>query len=234
MKKTINSILSLFILFSVAVADASETRGFKKFQLLPKDDSQKNKEFSLFMNDFRKAVKTKNIASLKNNIAPDIVYSFGEEDGLKGFLKIWNLDKKNKTSKFWDEMEKVLSMGSAIYDEENNSYAYPYLFVTFPADYDIYEFAAVTGKKVNVRMEPSSKSPVVETLDYEIVKAISSDEEPKVVKVDGMNGKWIKVLTSSGKEGFIFSQFIHSPIGYRAIFQKIGKRWLLTAFISGD
>lgn len=227
----------LFIMLSVLLLSITgETRSviFRKFQIMPADDSASDKDFSQFITKFKKDVKDKNIESLKKSIAPDISYTFGDADGIKGFLKTWKLDRNPKNSEFWGEMDKILSMGSAYYNEEKTSHAYPYLFVTFPPDYDSFEYAAVTGKKVNVRKTPSSKSPVVETLDYEIVKPINVESDPKKEKIDGYTGIWVNVMTASGNTGYIFSRYLHSPIGYRAIFEKQANGWMLTAFISGD
>ncbi len=234
MKKTIVPVLCLAMLLSLTITVAAETKGFKKYQLMPKDDASSDKEFSLFIKNFKKDVKNKNIESLRKSITKDIVYTFDNGDGIKGFIKYWKLDRNPEKSVFWEEMEKVLSLGSSFYDEKKTSHAYPYLFVTFPEEYDSFEFSAVTGKKVNVRKDPSSESPVVETLDYEIVKPLYTDQEPRKEKIDGINGKWIQVMTSSGKEGYIFSQYLHSPIGHRAIFIKEDKSWKLSVFVSGD
>jgi len=234
MNKTIVSIFTLIILFSLIITGAAGIAGYKKFQLMPKDDSASNKEFMQFISKFKKDVKDKNIESLKKSIAPDVAYTVADAYGIKGFLKIWKLDKNPDSSEFWGEMGKVLSMGSAYYNEEKTSFAYPYLFVTFPSDYDSFEFAAVTAKKVNVRKTASSKSPVIETLYYEIVKPVNTEADPKKEKIDDFTGIWIQVITSAGKEGYIFSRYIHSPIGYRAIFEKKGNIWQMTAFVSGD
>ena len=238
MKNGISLILAIIISTAltgrIAASPVEQTNGFKKFQVLPKDDSLTDKEFSIFISNFKKDVKNKNIESLKKSIAPDLSWTFGEESGIKSFLKWWKLDKNPGSSGFWNEMDKVLSMGSVFYNEEKTSHAFPYLFVTFPADYDSFQFAAVTGKKVNVRKTASSKSAVVETLDYEVVKTSAAETNSKTEKIDGITGTWIKVTTSTGKEGYIFSQFLHSPVGYRAIFEKRKKGWMLTAFISGD
>lgn len=240
MKKTITALVIFILTVSASITGSAETVLFKKFQLLPKDDSSGDKEFSLFIAAFRKAVKDKNINLLRNSIAADLVWSFGDEAGIKGFMKNWKLDKNPGISGFWDEMDKVISLEPALYNEENGenekkiSYAFPYLFVTFPAEYDSYEYSAVTGKNVNVRKSPASKSPVIEVLNYEIVKNAGVDEKLKKEKIEGINGTWIKVITSTGKTGYIFSRHMHSPIGYRAIFEKREKKWMLTAFISGD
>ena len=235
-------IITVFIVITVAAstillpkgAYCEENKGFKKFQLMPQDDSVKDKEFSNFITKFKKDVKSRNIDSLKKSISADITWNFGDNGGIKGFIKNWNLDKNPKNSPFWDEIDKVLSLGSAFYNEEKTSHAFPYLFVTFPADYDQYEFAALTGKKVNIRKEASSKAAVIETLDYEIVKPVASPDPRKKETVGGFRGEWIEVTTASGKTGYVFSRFIHSSIWYRAIFEKKGKAWILTAFISGD
>ena len=230
MKKT----LTILLFFSIIITGAAEVKEFKKFQLLPIDDSAADKEFSIYIQKFKTAVKFKNFTALRKLIAPDVAFTFESQDGINGLIKLWNLDRNPRNSNFWYEMDKVLSMGSSFYDENKTTQAYPYLFVIFPADYDSHEYSAVTGKKGNVRQTPSSKSPVIETLDYEIVRTTWSAEETVPEKVNGINGTWVKVQTSTGKTGYVFSHYIHSPIGPRAIFEKRSDGWVLTAFVSGD
>lgn len=230
MKKT----LTVLILFSIILTGAAEPKDFKKFQILPIDDSVNDKEFTIYIEKFKRAVKAKNFTALRKLIAPGVAFTFESQDGIEGLIKLWNLDRNPQNSNFWYEMDKVLSMGSSYYDENKTTQAYPYLFVLFPADYDSHEYSVITGKKVNVRQSPSSKSPVIETLDYEIVRTTWSTEESVPEKVNGINGKWVKVQTSTGKNGYVFSHYIHSPIGPRAIFEKRSEGWMLTAFVSGD
>jgi len=234
MKKTLTLLISFSILFSLIISGAAETKGFKKFQLIPIDDAASDKDFLIYIEKFKKDVKDKNFESLKKSIAPDVLYEIESVNGLKGFIKTWKLDKNPKKSDFWFEIDRILSMGSAYFNDEKTSHVYPYLFVTFPSDYDSYEYIAVTGKKVNVRKAPDAKSPVIETVDYEIVKPMHVEPEPKNDKIDGINGTWIMVKTGSGKEGYIFNQFLHSPLGYRAIFEKRDGRWMMTIFLAGD
>lgn len=234
MKKKLALLITFSILFSFIVSGSAETKSFKKFQLLPSDDSVTDKEFSVYIEKFKKAVKDKNLTSLKKLTADDVQYTIESQGGVKGLIKFWELDKNPDKSHFWYQIDKVLSMGSAYYDDEKTSHAYPYLFVKFPADYDSFEYIAATGKKVNVRKAPGSKSSVIETLDYEILKSAGVEENPGRETINGIDGTWVKVITSKGKEGYIFSHYVHSPIGYRAIFEKRKKGWLFTAFVSGD
>lgn len=239
--------LSLFILILIFTTslysepvsqDETKTENFKKFALLPVDESLKDPDFLKFITVFKKAIKDKNLEYLKNNTSKNIVWSFGDEKGgIRGFLKYFDLDRKNyREAVFWDYMDKILSLGGVYYNEEKTSFAFPYLFVTFPGgDFDIYSYAAVTGKNVNVRKSADRNSAVIETLDYEIVKILNPPDYDTPNEIIGSkSGAWVNILTASGRNGYIFNYYIHSPIGYRAIFEKHEGKWLLTAFISGD
>jgi len=226
---------SLYTTADSAAAYAEEN--FKKFILLPVDESSKDKEFQKFINEFKKAVKEKNIKFIKENTSKNVSWSFGDEDGgINGFLKGYGLDNNShKKSYFWDDMEKVLSLGGVYYKDEQPSFSFPYMFSKFPDDYDSYTFAAVTGKKVNVRKSADRNSPVIETLSYEIVKIINApDYDTKEEIIETKRGVWVNIQTSSGNNGYIFSYYIHSPIGYRTIFEKQDGKWILTVFIAGD
>lgn len=220
-----------------AYSQDKKSGGFKKYQLVPVDESAADKEFNAFMKEFRKAVAAKDIASLKKMISPDIIFSFGDDGtDVKSFLKFWKLDKNHKQSQFWDQMDRVLATVPSASDEEGiRFYVFPYVFDRFPgADYDSYSFAAVTGKKVNVRKTPSQNGRVAAILDYEIVKIIEVTPDRKTVRVGGKAGSWVKIMTAGGIEGYVFDYYLHSPIGYRAFFKKEGGKWMLTHFISGD
>ena len=233
--------LFFIITLSIAVSGFgqynSESESFKKYQLIPVDDSSDDKEFRSFIKDFRKAVARRDIEYIKKHISSKIVRSFDDDGtGADGFFETWKLDSSYKKSPFWDEMERVLATVPASSEEEGiRYYVFPYVFDKFPGDeYDSYSYAAVTAKKVNVRKTASEKGKVIAVLDYEIVKIIEVTPEKKKVMVSGKSGSWVKVQTSSGKKGYIFDYYLHSPIGYRAIFKKYPETWKLTHFITGD
>jgi hypothetical protein len=238
------SILIIILLLVPALyaekksAENHNAETFKKYILMPADDSSKDQDFLKYINGFKKAVRDKNIKLLKDNISADILWSFADESGgIDGFLRQYKLDAKSyKESHFWGEMDKILSLGGLYYNEEKTSFAFPYLFVNFPGhDYDSYTFAAVTGKNVNVRNSPDKNSAVIETLSYEIVKVIHfPGYDAKKEMIDSKSGVWVSIRTASGKEGYVFSYYLHSPIGSRAIFEKQKGKWLLKAFITGD
>jgi hypothetical protein len=51
---------------------------------------------------------------------------------------------------------------------------------------------------------------------------------------EGNQQKWIAVSLANGLKGYIGEEYIRSPIGYRAIFEKKDGRWMLTALVAGD
>lgn len=242
MKKILPLLITL--IYASALFSESSTSGlhqkdnFRKFILMPADDTVKDKNLMKFITEFRQAIKDKNIVFLKKYTSENIIWSFGDESGsMKNFLKSYGLDSVSyKESVFWQEMDRILSLGGIYYNGEKTSIAFPYIFVNFPVeDYDSYTYAAVTGKNVNVRKNPDINSPVVDTISYEIVKVLNNPSyDVKKEIIASKTGVWVNVKTSSGNEGYVFSYYLHSPIGYRAVFEKEKGKWMLRLFISGD
>jgi hypothetical protein len=45
---------------------------------------------------------------------------------------------------------------------------------------------------------------------------------------------WAGVVLPDGRSGWLPSQDVLSPVGWRAIFARRDGRWLMTAFVAGD
>lgn len=89
----------------------------------------------------------------------------------------------------------------------------------------------VLGERVNVRARPDVESEVLGQLPFDIVRML--DVAPFVLREDGRE-RWIRVRLSDGREGFVDEYYLGSPVGYRGRFDKVGGRWLLTLFLTGD
>ena len=67
-------------------------------------------------------------------------------------------------------------------------------------------------------------------VSYDIVKV---DYEKSFTSLDG--SIWYYVENLDGKlKGFVFEDYIWSPIGYRANFEFIDDEWKMTVLVSGD
>jgi hypothetical protein len=78
---------------------------------------------------------------------------------------------------------------------------------------------------VRIRSGPNLESASVATASYSILE-LDSDSQP-------VTSGWAQVLIN-GKSGYIKSEFVRSPIDYRAMFEFSNGRWWMTFFAAGD
>lgn len=204
----------------------------KARKLLPVDEASKDPTFKAFRDAIIDAVKRKDTQFILGVVAPDILNDFGGGNGIQNFKTKWRLGKTEE-SKLWAELDTVLSMGGSFRVEEGKrTFWAPYVYSTWPDDFDCGEDAqcyAVTGDHVNARREPSSTGPIVASLSYDIVKSKIEDTESNKTP-EG----WTKVIVPGGATGYVATRFLRSPGDYRAGFAKVKGKWLMTAFIAGD
>lgn len=180
-----------------------------------------------FVNQFRKIVKNKNVTALKKLVTEETLFSFGGHSGINGLTELWKLNHNPENSSLWLELQTVLDMGGV--SKSGKSMSFPYLFTDWPENdnYDVFEYKAITGSKVNLRTKPSLQSKIIRQISYEIVKPLGSDSPES-------DTGWTHVQTHDRKTGYVSNQFIRSPIDYRLGFQKEEKGWRLAYFLAGD
>jgi hypothetical protein len=77
-----------------------------------------------------------------------------------------------------------------------------------------------------VQVEPSTASPALGTLSYDIVPVIDWEVDDKAADV---KQKWVKIRYAK-REGYIPEEQIRSPIEQAACFAKNANGWRMTAF----
>ena len=201
-------------------------------KLLPVDEGSKDPTFKAFRDALIDAVKRKDTQFVLGVVAPDILNDFGGGNGIQNFKTKWRLGKTEE-SKLWAELDTVLSMGGSFRVEEGKkTFWAPYVYSTWPDDFDCGEDAqcyAVTGDHVNARREPASAAPIVASLSYDIVKSKIEDAASNKTP-EG----WTRVIVPGGAAGYVATRFLRSPGDYRAGFARVKGKWLMTAFIAGD
>jgi hypothetical protein len=216
--------IGLLLLLGVSINVSAQKERFVR----PVDEGTKDKSFSAFRAKLIEAVKKRDKKYLLGVLDPNIKASFGGDDGIEDFKKMWKIDSSK--SKLWDELRVVLSNGGAFYDKK--TFAAPYSFKSFPDDLDAFEHQVIFGNNVNLRAKPNSSAKLISQLSYNIVKV---DYENSVS--DGkseLTYSWLKVETLGGKKGFVSAEHIRSPIDYRAIFVKEKGKWKMSTFVAGD
>jgi len=195
-------------------------------KLYPVDEAAKDPSFFAFRARLLKAIQMKDASFLLSIVDPKISNNFGGDDGIIHFKRIWHPERP--TSPVWTELSAALVLGGKF--DKDQSFAAPYLFNSFPEDLDAFVHSAVIEDGVRVRREPNTRGTVIRTLSFDIVKL--GEGENKRSPAD--KREWVPVELADGQKGFVASEYIRSPIDYRAIFEKKNGKWVMTAFIAGD
>lgn len=205
-------------------------------KLYPVDEAAKDPSLVAFRNKLLCAAQTRDIEFVLSVLDPEIVNSFGGDEGIEGFKRIWEPEKPD--TRLWHTLAVVLAMGGSYYSAEQTrhtpdprpEFSAPYVFSRWPGEFDAFEHAAITGKNVNLRSEPSARAPVLAKLSYEIVKL--DGYLPSVRERE--SASWVKIKTQAGLTGYVSRRFIYSPIDYRARFVKREGKWRITSLVAGD
>jgi hypothetical protein len=196
-------------------------------RLPPHDEAARQPAFFSFRARLITSIARRDTAGLLAAVAPEIRNTFGDDNGIEAFRRLWRLDTPD--SKLWEELAAVLALGGTF--DGDSRFAAPYVFSRWPSQYDAFEYLAVVGSSVRVRAEPSSTAPVVATTSFEVMQR--ARKTPRLLTPEESE-RWEAVRLDDGRVGYMAKEFLRSPIGYRAIFSRRGSAWVMTSFIAGD
>lgn len=202
--------------------------------LVPVDEAATDPSFVLFRARLLEAVATRDTAFVLAYLHPDVKVSFGGDDGVEGFRRIWLDDSSG--SDLWNELATFLPFGSTYETDPamltsgaEARAVVPYWFSAWPDGFDMFEHVLIVGENVNVRVAPSTEAAIIAQLSHAIVRAGTAGSEA----YDVAEG-WTPVTLASGEVGFVASRYARYPIGYRMGFEKVDGRWRITFFVAGD
>lgn len=208
-----------------SVAVATIDSGAPK--LLPRDEA--NESFREFRTQLLDALSRKDTTFLYGILDPVIKNSFGGDEGIDGFKRIWEMDSTAE-SRVWAALTRVLSMGGQQADD--TIFVAPYVHVWWPDSIDAFEHVVVTGSSVKVHEQPLAEARVLGTVNHSILRI----REWKNLSPDGVpaDSIWANVQLPSGVQGWIQSRDVYSPVSWRAMFVRHGARWVMVFFVAGD
>ena len=223
-------VLAIFWVFVFALAAAGQERFVR-----PVDEASKDASFLAFRTKLIAAAERKDARYIYSIIDRDIQISFGLENGAAAFKKYWKPESKD--SKFWDQFLRVIRNGGAFTGEgrgKRTSFAAPHTYTNWGSGIDDIEFSAIFGNNVNLREAGSKDAKVIGQLSYNVVRvdwnrsvrARPGDEESEV--------EWFFVETMGGLKGFVYKDYVRSPLDFRAGFEKKRGVWKMTFFVAGD
>ncbi len=195
--------------------------------LLPVDEAARRPEFFTVRAQLQRAVARRDWPAVLAVVHPKIRTSFGPDNGLAAFREQWKAERAD--SDLWETLGTVLALGGS-FDQAGNFMA-PYVYSRWPDKLDGFEHVAVIGGRVRVRAAPRADADVLASLSYAILRRQPGADRQIAPE---MADHWTAVALAGGRTGFIASQYVRSPVDYRAIFAEEGGRWRLMAFVAGD
>lgn len=218
-------------------AETSTDYVFPPAKLEPINESKQNAELRKTLQALLKVIENKDVEGLKGYVDTNIKISFGAEYGINDFMEMWELDLKPEKSLLWQELKNAIVLGGTFDEDNRNAYYTPYTFTRFPEKYDAFEYAVITGNKVNIRSEPTTKGKVVAQLSHDVVKIVSYDRDfgKQTQTIGDQTHAWQKIQMADGKYGYVWGKFCRTGIDYRAGFAKVrDEGWKMTFFLAGD
>lgn len=147
--------------------------------------------------------------------------------GVENFRKQWEIDSDD--SPVWRELASALQLGGAFIQREKRprELCAPYLLGKWPYDLEPFKNGVVISRDTQVQAEPSTASPALGTLSYDIVSVADWEVEDKAANA---KQKWVKIQYGK-RDGYIPEEQIRSPIEQVACFAKSGNgSWRMTGF----
>ena len=209
----------------------------------PRDDSKRDSELNSFIHELKQIIRNKDEKKLISIIHPDIKFDFDDGIGIDKFKKTWMPEDQN--SELWTVLDKIVGLGGVFVKNRNNpfyEFVFPYVNqVDLDNPDDFFNILVVTDKNVNVRERPDVKSKVLGQLTYDIVRYDYEKSYPLTEKslIEGLSfygpKEWYYIETDDKKlSGFIYWDFVWSPIDYRMFLTKEKGTWMISCLIAGD
>lgn len=195
-------------------------------KLLPRDEA--NESFRQFRSGALRALASRDTSFLYAMLAPEIKNTFGGDDGIAGFRRVWKMDQAN--SDVWTALIRVLTMGGQ--QPTDSQFTAPYVYAFWPDSMDAFEHVAVIGDTARVHEAAAPDSRVLGGALHSILKF----REWRGLPASGVaaDTTWAKVLLPNADSGWILGASVYSPVGWRAMFVRRGGRWLMIFFVRGD
>jgi hypothetical protein len=189
--------------------------------LLPVDEAAALPDFFSFRARLLQVVARRDAAALLEIVDPDIKNGFGGDDGKDAFEREWR--PSSGDSKVWETLAAVLALGGRRSGEDG--FTAPYVFAAWPDGVDGFEHVAVIGDRVRIRRAARDDAAEIGVVSFAVLKRGRDDQAPEA---------WTPVIATNGQAGYISSQYVRSPIDYRAFFTKKGGRWRMVMLLAGD
>src|SRR5262245_7375220 len=217
--------LRFVMILLAGFASITSQAGQAQMTLMPADEAVRRPDFFALRAQLQAAIARHDVAALLEVVDPKIKNSFGGDDGIEEFKRMWRINDSD--SELWQELGAVLALGGTFEGEDR--FMAPYTFSRWPDQADSFEHVAVIGTNVRIRTAPNPDAATINQASFSILKLAGESQQR-----DWRREQWTAIELEGGRKGYIATKFIRSPIDYRAGFTFSGGRWRLSLFVAGD
>jgi|GEM_PF-2234485 len=132
---------------------------FSQSEFKPVDEAASVPDFFSFRAQLQAAIARRDTSSVLHVLHRDIKLSFGGDGGIDDFKKLWQ--PESSASRLWETFASVLALGGTFAPDQ--SFTAPYVFTRWPRDIDAFEFMAVIGSGVRVRLAPKLSADIIDS-----------------------------------------------------------------------
>jgi hypothetical protein len=207
----------------VATCLAVEIITAAPMRLMPIDEAARQPDFFSFRAQLQRTIARRDADGLLAAVSPDIKASFGGDEGIADFRRMWRLGEPD--SELWEELGAALSLGGSF--QGPDTFVAPYTFSRWPDGVDAFEHVVLIASSVRLRSAPSLSADTLGTDSFAILPLVH-DARPAAGE------EWHAVRLEDGRTGYVSRRLARSPIDYRAIFSRSPAGWRLVTFVAGD
>ena len=209
--------------------------------LPPRNETSNDLALGTFTDQLKTAVQKKDVEWIIQHLDKDVMPSFEGQADIQSFITDWDI--RNDSSEFWPMITIALNLGGVfLHDTADMTGRYQFVF---PYAYDLqlnenddpYYTGVITGKNVNLRKSPDTKSAIVTQLTYDIIRFMQNKQGELLTKSNaGGTVEWFKIQTyNKSHQGWVNSKFVYSLMGPRLfLFKDKHGDWKISAFITGE
>lgn len=209
-----------------AVADAVAQPAL--FSFPPPEDETLSPDFLSFLETFRDAALDGNWEEVFAATDAEISWSFGDDVGIEGFKAHLNNEDYGEEVKaaFVDTL--MLPAGRADYETDTDTHCLPYYWcMDLPEEagiIDPFETVFILGNEVPLYDAPNGEGEEIMRVSWTAARSTDDYETPG----------WIRLELEGGTSAWVAAENARHLLDYRAVFDKIDGRWVMTVFIAGD
>ena len=165
------------------------------------------------------AVKNRDADALLGITDAKVKLDFGGGAGLQTFRE----RLADPQGRLWPELTTITALGCT--QTENGDMVMPSFAGQTMDGVDVATALIATGADVPVRQKPDAAAPAVDTVSWNAVTLVGGLDPAAPFQ---------HVTTAAGKDGYIASDHLRSPLAYRLRAAHIGDGWRIVSFVNGD